>query len=148
DAFDRAAVIHQHDNVLRHVDQAAGQVARLRRAQRRVGQALAGAVAGDEVLHYSESVAEVAAYGDFHDAPRGIGHQAAHTRELADLLELGFGRAGVGDGVDGTIRVEHRLHMLLDRVRGVVPDLHDLAVAFLIGDQALTIVLLQLGHAL
>ena len=51
DAVHRAAIDLVDDDVLRHVDQAAGQVARVRGLQRRVGQALAGAVRGDEVLH-------------------------------------------------------------------------------------------------
>ena len=114
DALGRAAVVEQDDHVLRHVDQAAGQVAGFRGAQGGVGQTLAGAVAGDEVLHHGQAVAEVAAHRHLHDAPRRVGHQAAHAGELADLLELRLGRARVGDGVDRAVRVEHRLDTLLN----------------------------------
>ncbi len=50
DAVHRAAVDLVDDDVLRHVDEAAGQVARVGGLQRRVGEALAGAVRRDEVL--------------------------------------------------------------------------------------------------
>src|SRR6185312_11714473 len=48
DAVDRAAVQLVDDDVLRHVDQAAGQIAGVGRLERRVGEALAGAVRRDE----------------------------------------------------------------------------------------------------
>ena len=48
-----------HDDLLRHVHQAPRQVARVRRAQRRIGKALARATAGDEVLEDGKSLAEV-----------------------------------------------------------------------------------------
>ena len=54
-----AAILLDDDAVLRHVDQAAGQVARVRGLQRRVGQALAGAVGGVEVLEDGQAFLEV-----------------------------------------------------------------------------------------
>ena len=50
DAVERAAVVLVDDHVLRHVDETAGQVARVGGLQRRVGQTLARAVRRDEVL--------------------------------------------------------------------------------------------------
>ncbi len=147
DAFDGAAVLRQHDHVLRDVDQAAGQIARLRGPQRRVGQSLAGAVAGDEILHHGQAVAEVAAHRNLHDAPRRIGHQAAHARELADLLELRLGRTRVRDGIDRAVRVEHFLHVLLDAVGNVRPDLHGLTIALVVRDETVAEVLFELRHA-
>src|SRR5215510_6289074 len=47
------------DHVLGHVDQTPGQVARVRRLERRVGQALTGAVGRDEVLEDRQALAEV-----------------------------------------------------------------------------------------
>src|SRR5206468_1687755 len=54
-----AAVVLGDDGVLRHVDEATGQVPGVGRLQRRVGEALAGAVRGDEVLQHGEAFTEV-----------------------------------------------------------------------------------------
>ena len=50
DAVHRAAVDLVDDDVLRHVDETAGQVARVGGLERRVGETLARAVRRDEVL--------------------------------------------------------------------------------------------------
>ena len=99
DAVDRAAVHLVDDDVLRHVDQTAGQVARVGRLERRVGEALAGAVRRDEVLQHREPLAEVRRDRRLDDLARGLGHQAAHAGELAHLLARAAG-AGVGHQVD------------------------------------------------
>ena len=99
DAFGGAAVVFGDDHVLRHVHQAARQVAGIGRLQRRIGQTLAGAVRGDEVLQHVEAFAEVGRDGGFDDFARGLGHQAAHAGKLADLL-LGAARAGIGHDVN------------------------------------------------
>src|SRR5690606_12731582 len=61
EAQDRAAVLLGDRDVLRHVHQAAGQVAGVGGLERRVGQALPGAVGRDEVLEHGEPLAEVRA---------------------------------------------------------------------------------------
>ena len=53
DALRGAAVVHRDDDVLGHVGQLAGQVARVGRLQGRVGQPLAGAVRRAEVLQHA-----------------------------------------------------------------------------------------------
>ena len=80
-----AAVVLGDDEVLRHVDQAARQVAGVRGLQRRVGQTLAGAVRRDEVLQNVEAFAEVRRDRRLDDRAVRLGHQAAHARQLADL---------------------------------------------------------------
>ena len=55
-----AAVVHGDDDVLGHVGQLAGQVARVGRLEGRVGQALAGTVRAGEVFQHREPFAEVA----------------------------------------------------------------------------------------
>ena len=90
-----AAVVVTGDDVLRHVDEAPGQVARVGGAQRGVGQALAGAVGRDEVLEDGHALAEVAAHGHVDDAAGRVGHQAAHAAQLADVALVPAGaRAG------------------------------------------------------
>src|SRR6202008_340024 len=79
DAAGGAAVDLAHDDVLRHVHQTPGQVARVGGPQRGVGQTLAGTVRGDEVLQHGQALAEVVL-----DRPRDVlalrvGHQTTRT---------------------------------------------------------------------
>jgi hypothetical protein len=82
DAADGAAVDLGDDAVLRHVDQTARQIAGVGGLQRRVGQALAGAVRRDEVLQHVQAFAEVRRDRRLDDLAVGLGHQAAHAGEL------------------------------------------------------------------
>ena len=97
DAFDGAAVVVRDDDVLRDVDETAGEVAGVGGLERGVGETLARAVGGDEVLQHGEAFTEVRRDGGLDDFAGGLGHQAAHAGELADLL---FGSAGAGVGHD------------------------------------------------
>jgi hypothetical protein len=47
------------DRILRHVDQTAGQITRVGRLQRRIGQTLTGTVGGVEVLENGQAFLEV-----------------------------------------------------------------------------------------
>ena len=58
-SHDRAAVVLGDDDVLRDVDEAAGQVAGVGGLQRGVGETLARAVRRDEVLEHGEAFLEV-----------------------------------------------------------------------------------------
>ena len=135
------------DHVLRDVDQTPGQVARVRRAQRRVGEALAGAVRRDEVLEHVQALDEVGLDRPLDDLALRVGHQAAHARQLADLLEGATGTR-VGHHVDRVQRVavldvlDHRLG---DHVGRLVPLVGDRQVALLLRDQAVVVLLLDLG---
>src|SRR5712692_5486598 len=161
DAVHGAAVVLGDDRVLRHVHQAAGQVARVGRLERRVRQALASAVGGDEVLQDGEALAEVRRDGRLDDFPGGLRHQAAHAGQLADLLRAAAG-ARVGhdeDRVEGGLLLlraallhgfgpdlcHHLAGHLLGDLR---PDVDDLVVALAVGDQALQVLVLDLGHFL
>jgi hypothetical protein len=73
------------DAILRDVDQTAGQVTRVRRLQRRVGQTLAGAVRRVEVLENGQAFLEVRDDRRLDDFTRRLGHQAAHAGELTHL---------------------------------------------------------------
>ena len=99
DAVGGAAIDFADDYVLRHIDEAPREVAGIGRLERGVGQALARAVRGDEVLQHGEPFAEVGRDGRFDDFARGLGHQAAHAGELADLLLRSAG-AGIGHDVN------------------------------------------------
>ena len=108
DAVERAAVVLADDRVLRDVDQTTGEVTRVRRLERGVGETLAGAVRRDEVLEHRETFAEVRDDGVLDDLARGLGHEASHRGQLANLLGRAAG-SGVGHDVDG---VEARLDRL------------------------------------
>src|SRR3954447_12302910 len=142
-----AAVLDPDDHVLRDVDQAPGEVARVGGAQGGVGQALAGAVRQGEVLEHVEPLHEVRLHGALDDLALRVGHEASHARQLADLLE-GPAGPGVGHHVDRVELVEVGDHGVGDLVRGLVPLLGDCQVALLLRDQAVVVLVLELLHEL
>src|SRR5207247_370908 len=84
-ALERSAVFFGHDHVLSNVDQASGQITRVRRLQGRVGQTLSSAVCRDKILQDVQPFAEVSKDRVLDDLTRRLGHEAAHSGELADL---------------------------------------------------------------
>ena len=153
DAFAGAAIHFGDDDVLRHVDQAAGQVAGVSGLQSRIGQALTRAVGRDEVLEHREAFAEVGGNRRLDDFARGLGHQTAHTAQLANLL-FGTAGAGVGHDVDrihGAFLVS-LLHVAEHLVGNLVgdggPHLDDLVGALAVGDGAVHVLLLDFDHLL
>ena len=80
-----AAILLDDDAILRHVDQAAGQVARVRRLERGVREALAGAVGRVEIFEDGQAFLEVRDDRRLDDLARRLGHQAAHAGELLHL---------------------------------------------------------------
>ena len=92
DAVERAAVELGDDRVLRDVDETTREVAGVRRLERGVGEALTRAVRRDEVLEHRETFAEVRGDRRLDDLARGLGHEAAHGGELADLLRASRAR--------------------------------------------------------
>ena len=107
----------------------------------------------DEVLQHGEAFAEVGRDGRFDDFARGLGHQAAHSGKLADLLLRSAG-AGIGHDVNRVddaflVLVLHRLeHLLGDFFGDVAPDGDDLVVALAVGDGAVQVLLLHLDDFL
>ena len=59
DALRGAAVLHRHDDVLRHVGEFAGEIARVGRLESRVGQTLTGTVRGTEVFEHGQAFTEI-----------------------------------------------------------------------------------------
>ena len=74
DAIERLAIIAGDDYILRHVDQAPGQVPRVGGFERGVGQALASAVGGNKVLQHGQPLAEVGGNRRLDNLARGFGH--------------------------------------------------------------------------
>ncbi len=119
DAVRRAAVLVGGDDVLGHVDEAAGKVAGVRSPQGGVRQALAGAVRRDEVLQHAVALAQAGLDGEVDDLAGGVGHQAAHAGHLAYLGDVTLG-AGGGHHVDAAVAVE----VVRDGVGDIVGGLH------------------------
>ena len=144
-----AAILLQDRAVLRHVHQPARQIARIGRLERRIGQPLARAVRGVEVLQHRQSLLEVGDNRRLDDLARRLGHQAAHPGEL---LHLGGRAAGAGMGhhvnrVDrlAGLGVGDALHHLLGHVVGAArPGIEHLVVLLALGDQAFEVLLLEL----
>ncbi len=156
-AVGRAAIVLGDHQILRHVHQTAGEVAGVRSLQRGVGQTLARAVRGDEVLQHVQAFTEVRRDGGLDDGAVWLGHQAAHASELTDLRSGATG-ARVGHHVDGIERLlTHVLAMtILDRLVGEVihqrladfiartaPDVHHLVVALALRHQTGGVLLLD-----
>src|SRR5690606_28302224 len=91
DALVGLTVLGDDDDLLGHVDQPAGEIARVGRPQGGVGQTLAGAVRGDEVLQHRQAFPEVGDDGAGDDVALRVGHQTAHTGDLTHLHHVPAG---------------------------------------------------------
>ena len=94
DALLGAAIFGRDDAVVGDVDEPAGEIARVGRLERGVGQTLARAVRRVEVLEHGEPFLEVGKDRRLDDLARRLRHQAAHAGQLLHLLLAAAG-AGV-----------------------------------------------------
>src|SRR4030042_6404095 len=142
-----AAVFRGYDNILRDVDEAAGEIPGVGGFQRRVGQPFAGAVGRYEVLQNREALFEVRPDGYLDDLPARLCHETPHTGQLADLL-LASPRAGLGHAINGVdpLRVAGQLieHLLGDNFIGVGPEVYDAVVALLVGNVTVAVLVFYL----
>ena len=154
----RAAVLLGHHEVLCNVDQTSREITGIGGLQRRVRQALAGAVRGDEVLEDVQTFPEVGGDRRLDDRSVRLGHQATHPGELPNLGR-GATCPRVGHHVDrverllldavsvlvqNVFRAEHVHHRLGDLLVGVRPDVDDLVVALALSHETGRILLLDL----
>ena len=137
DAADRAAVVLADDQLLGHVDQAAGQVAGVGGTEGGVGQALAGAVGRDEVLQHRQALAERGLDRPGDHLTAGVGHQALHAGDLADLLAVPRAPESTIMSIGLKVMLGHGLlHGLPDLGVGRRPDLDLLLAPLVVGDDA------------
>ncbi len=102
----------------------------------------------DEVLQHGQPFTEVGGDRRLDDFAAGLGHQTAHTGELADLL---FRAAGAGvrhdvNGVDAALFVlvfEGLEHFVGHALGDVAPDGDDFVVTLAVGDGAVEVLLLH-----
>ena len=153
----RSAVVFDDHQILGDIDQTSRQVARVCRLQRRVCQALASTVGGDEVLQNVQTLAEVCGDRRLDDRAIRLGHQTTHAGELTNLRRRATSarvRHHV-DGVEGllidlvAVAINRLLlrelthHDLADFVAGLAPDVDHLVVAFTGSYQAGNVLLLD-----
>ncbi len=159
-AIGGAAIVLGDDEILRHVDEAPREVSGIGRLQRGVGEALARAVRGDEVLQHVQALAEIRGDRRLDDRAVGLRHQAAHPRQLPDLRRRAAG-AGVRHHVDGierlllhglAVTVDHVFgaelahHRLCDVVARATPDVDHLVVTLALRDETRGVLRLDLLH--
>ena len=156
ETFLGAAVLLDDDAVLGDVDEAAGEVPRVCGLERGVGEPLAGAVGGVEVLQHAQPFLEVRNDRRFDDLARGLGHQAAHAGELLHLRRRAASprmrhhvdrveRVGAaGFGIDLVAALDACHHLFGDLFRALRPGVDHLVVLFALGDQAVEVLLLEL----
>ena len=80
-----AAIHGRDDHVLRHIDQATGQITGVGGLQSSVRQTFSSTVGRDEVLQNIQTFAEVRRDRCFDNRAIRLGHQATHTSQLSYL---------------------------------------------------------------
>ena len=153
DALGSPAFFGRDHHILGNVGQFTGEIARVGRLQRRIGQSFAGPVRRTEVFQHAQALAEIRLDRRFDDIARGLGHQSTHPGQLPDLLDAATG-TGVGHQVHGVdvprsaavVRFHGLHHFGGDLFPGVGPRVEHLVVPLLFGDHAAVVQLLVLQH--
>ena len=141
------ALVLANDHFLGYVNQTAGQVTGVCGTQCGIRQRLTGGTCAHEVLHDVQTFTEVGLDRQLHGLTVGCKHQTTHTCQLTHLGHR-TSRAGVCHDLDGVIGTEAVLQCLGNVVGGLVPDLDNAVVAFLVGKLTAQIVLGQNVHVL
>ena len=81
-----AAIGRSDDYVLGHIRESPSEISGVRSPKRSIRQALPRSVGRDEVLNHAQSLTKVTGDWRLDDLTRGLGHQPAHSRKLANLL--------------------------------------------------------------
>ena len=102
---------------------------------------------GDEELENRQPLAEVGADGHFDDLARRICHQAAHSRQLANLVDAAAG-AGSCHHVDGVKVVQIGFQRCGDFICRLRPDIDSVFLALLIRKEAALILPVDFCDAL
>ena len=134
------------NHILGDIHQTARQIAGIGRPQRRIRQALARAMRRNEILQRIQALAEMTANRQFNDAPRRIGHQAAHPGQLGNRAKAAFCRTRSRHNGNRPIRVKRILNPFLQVILGVFPFINRNLITFLFGHQAAAEVTVGAGH--
>ncbi len=150
DTAKRTAVRLHDRHILSDIHETPRQVAGVGRLERRVGETLTSTVRGDEVLEDRQPFLEVRnnrvlddLTGRSDKALLRLGHQTTHSAELPNLL-LRSSSTGVRHHVDGVEAFLVCLQCIKQYVGDAVvcpgPDVNDLVVALVLGNEAQLIV--------
>ena len=90
-AFGRTAVVLMNDDLLRNIDQTAGEVTRVCRTECGIRKALTRTAGTDEILEVVQTFAEVRLDRDLHRLTVGCEHQTAHAGKLTQLAGITAG---------------------------------------------------------
>ena len=157
EATEGAAVFFVDDDIVRNVDETAGEVSGVGGLQGRIGETLTGTVGGDEVLEHGHTFLKVGEDGVLNGGAGvgtgflGLGHETTHTGELGDLVgaTTGSGVEHHEDRVETLVGFGHLLHEGgLDVAVDLGPGVDDLVVSLVVGDETHTVVAHDLLYAL
>ena len=129
------AVFFPDDDILGDINKTACKVTGVCCTESRIGKTLAGAVGRRKVVKDGQPFTEVCLNRQFYRFTGCIGNQAAHPRQLADLVIVA---AGAGLGHHGErIHFRHgRFHRFTDIIGRFFPNFNDFPVSFVIRHQA------------
>jgi len=134
-AIGGATVDLAHDDVLRDVDHAAGQVTGVGGTQSGIGQTLTGTTGSNEIFQDVQTFTVVGTNGHLDGLTGGICQQAAHTGQLLDLVHRTT-RTRVSHHIDLVVLRQVGCQSLCDLIGGCLPDGNGLVVTLVVGDQA------------
>ncbi len=129
-----AAVFFANDDILRHVDQAASQISRVRCAQCRVSQTLSRTVGGDKVLGHTQTFAVAGDNRTGNHFTARVRDQSTHTGDVSDLQPVTTGSRG-HHPVNRVVLLECLTHRLVHLTGALAPDFHEFATTLLVGDK-------------
>ena len=129
-----AAVGFPDDQILGYVYQTSRQITGVRRTKGRIGQTLSGAVSGNEVFQYVQSLTEIGLDRKLDGMSRRIRHQSAHSGQLLDLL-IGASGSGVRHHEDVVVFIKTCQQVVGQLVVGGLPGIDHFFIALLLGDQ-------------
>ena len=128
------AVLFADDDILRDVNQTAGQVTGVRCTQSGICQALSGATGGNEVFQNVQAFTVVCTNRDLDRLTGGVCNQAAHARELTDLAH-GTTSAGIRHHENRVVAVQALLQGVGYIVGRLFPSLQYGVVTLAVGKQ-------------
>ena len=144
-------IMRQDNHVLRHVHQAAGQIARVGRLEGGVRKPFSRSVRRNEILQYAQAFAEIRGDRGFHDFPARLGHESAHAGKLSNLLQTAT-RARVRPRRAAAVHhvkvlaLELLEHLARNLLGHLCPDIHNLVIPFAVCDEALAVLALDVDN--
>ena len=143
DTSGRSTILGGDDHVLADVGQFTSQVTRVSGFKSRIRQTFSSSVSRAEVFKNGKSFTEVRLNWCLDDFTAWLGHQPSHTGELSNLFLTTTG-TGICHQVDwvqvvslvSNVVLQFDHHRFGDGLASVRPDIENLVITFLIGDDS------------